>query len=120
VSPVEWVQVKDGPRAPSQLERGHWYEVDRKDEDGTIQVKLSDGVSFSTHLHLVRLRDHWPTAITRLQSSTYELGNAGAERGNQGVCPTGHRLFAPLLPAQLQAYCTICKEMYPIEDEGQS
>ena len=102
---IGWAQVKTGPRAPYQLERGRWYEVDQKTGSGNLVLKLPDGGYFDTQVQRVRLRDGRPNAVTRVQTSTYESGDdGGVALRYQGVCPTGHRLFADLLPAQQQAY----------------
>ena len=114
MSAAEWVQVKPGPRAPHQLDRGRWYQVESKTSGGAVTVRLPDGAAFGTHLRLVRIREGAPESITRVQ---LPVDDEGAESRYVGICPRGHRLWAEFLAVQWQAQCEECREMYAVEDE---
>lgn len=111
--------VKGGPPPRVGLERGHWYRVEAVTTDGVVRVLGPRAVGVTLDIPSVRIIEHEPDAITRVQGTRFEPvmpGQPIPQLSFYGVRPRGHRI--PTLPlTEDKALCGQCKQAYRIEDE---
>ena len=113
----EWVQLRAGPPANPRLERGHWYRVEARTRDGVLRVLSADAVGSPTHTDLVRIIDHDPDMVTRVQGVGFQAlkpGQSPPMLSFYGVCPSGHRIER-LGVTDNEARCPQCNRTYRIE-----
>lgn len=115
---TQWAQLKGGPPARAGLERGHWYRVEAVLRDDMVRVLGPNAVGVPLDLPSVRIIDHDPDAITRVQATGFQPikpGQPTPQLSFYGVCPRGHRVDP--LPLTDQALCPRCRRTYQVEDE---
>jgi hypothetical protein len=116
----EWAQLKRGPPSPdSRLERGHWYPIGVHTHSGRVRVIAPDGVGIPLSDRSVRIVDHDPNHITRVQATDFQpvaAGDSGPELEYYGVCPMDHEI-GTIRAADSHAECSECGRSFPIEDE---
>ncbi len=116
----EWAQLLAGPPSPhAALERGHWYRVEPRTKDGIVQVMGPNAVSRPVAESLVRIINHEPERVTRVQATAFQRvlpGQPAPELAYYGVCPKGHRIY-PLRIGDSNVECRLCGRTYELEDE---
>ena len=115
---TEWAQPLRGPPPPDPLQRGHWYPVEPRMHDGFVRVIGSSAVGIPTRDSLLRIIDHEPNTVTRVQKTSFEVDRDGVDRelAYYGICPKGHRI-EPLRRGDSTVECDRCGVTYDIEDE---
>src|SRR5258705_13911308 len=92
---IEWAQLRAGPTVKTGLERGRWYQVQARAENGVISVLGPDATGVPLHESLLRLRNRQPDFITRVPATGFQVIRSGtrmAEPSFYGVCPSQHHL----------------------------
>ncbi len=116
----EWAQLLAGPPSPhAALERGHWYRVETRTKDGIVRVMGLNAVGHPVAESLVRIINHEPEKITRVQATGFQRvlpGQPPPELTYYAVCPTGHRIY-PLRTGDSNVECRRCGRTYEVEDE---
>ena len=114
----EWAQLLAGPPANPRLERGRWYRVESRTHEGIVRLLSADAVGVTTHTNFVRIIDHAPDTVTRVQDMDFQAmkGQMLPTFPFRGVCPAGHRIEK--LGAVDEARCPQCSRTCRVEDEG--
>ena len=116
----EWAQLLAGPPAPhATLERGYWYRVEARTKDGIVRVMGPNAVGRPVAERLVRIVNHEPERVTRVQATGFQRvlpGQPPPELTYYGVCPKGHRIY-PLRIGDSNVECRLCARTYELEDE---
>src|SRR3989442_8486103 len=69
----EWAQLLAGPPSPhAALERGHWYRVEARTKDGIVWVMGPNAVGRPVAESLVRIINHEPEKVTRVQATGFQ------------------------------------------------
>lgn len=116
----EWAQLRAGSGARSSLERGMWYAVEHRGEDGFVDLAGPDGEGVSLSAALLRIIDREPSAITRVQETEILVvrpGEAAPPVSYYGICPRRHWIGG-LAPHDIESRCPECQQIYPVEDEA--
>src|SRR3989441_4950272 len=67
---AEWGQLLAGAPSPhAALERGHWSRVEARTKDGIVRVMGPNAVGRSVAESLVRIINHEPEKVTRVQAT---------------------------------------------------
>ena len=115
---TQYAQLKAGPPTHG-LERGHWYPVEAVTTGGVVRVLGPNAVGVVLDTQSLRIVDHPPEAITRVEGTgvqPIEPGQPTPMMSYYGVCPKGHRV-GDLTYVVERARCGKCGAEYPIEDE---
>jgi len=86
--------------------------------DGFVRVLGPNAVGISTRDSLLRIIDHEPNTVTRVQATTFGVHRDDVDRelSYYGVCPEGDRI-EPLTRGDSIVECDRCDVTYDIEDE---
>jgi len=77
----EWAQLLAGPPSPhAALERGHWYRVEARTTDGIVRVMGPNAVGHPVAESLVRIINHEPEKVTRVQAMGFQRVLPGQPR----------------------------------------
>jgi hypothetical protein len=116
----DWAQLRSATVARPGLERGIWYRVQSRGRDGSIRIIGPDGAVIDCPPHLVRVIEHDPDAITRIEEAAFLVvrpGEPAPALTYYGLCPRGHWL--PHLAADAaELRCEKCGLSYRVEDES--
>ncbi len=114
---AEWAQPLRGPPPPDQLQRGHWYPVEIRMHDGFVRVLGPNAVGIPTRDSLLRIIDHEPNTVTRVQKTSFgvDRDDVNRELAYYGICPKGHRIEPLRLGDSVE--CGECGVGYDVEDE---
>ncbi len=116
----EWAQLLAGPPAPhAALERGYWYRVEARTKDGIVRVMGPNAVGRPVAESLVRIVNHEPERVTRVQATGFQRvlpGQPPPEVTYYGVCPKRHRIY-PLRIGDSNVECRLCARTYELENE---
>ncbi len=115
---TQFAQLKGGPPTRG-LERGRWYPIEAITKEGMVRVLGPNAVGVVFDTRSVRILDHEPGAITRIQGTGFqalEPGQPTPMMSFYGVCPRGHRIDG-LSYVVDKARCSECGKVYSVEDE---
>ncbi len=116
---TQWAQLKGGPPERGGLKRGHWYPVEAITQEGMVRVLGESAVGVVLDMPAVRVIDHQPDTITRIEGTGFrarESGQATPMMSFYGICPKGHRV-ENLTYLVDKVRCENCGQTYRIEDE---
>src|SRR5437016_4853500 len=116
---TQWAQLKGGLPERGGLRRGHWYRVEAITKEGMVRVLGQSAVGVVLDTPSVRLIDHQPDTLTRIEGTgfrAHESGQPTPMMSFYGICPKGHRV-EKLTYVVDQAPCETCGQTYRIEDE---
>ena|SRR3989442_15406073 len=116
---TEWAQLRAGPTSITGLERGVWYRVEERRPGRFIQLLGPDAVATSLHYDAVRIIDHPPDMVTRIQETEFHPvrpGEPSPPLSYYGMCPRGHCIRS-LQGNEPEVTCPQCARTYRVEDE---
>ena len=115
----EWAQLRAGQTTRSGLERGVWYLVRARGNDGRVLVQGPNAVPYPMLEAAVRIVDREPDRVTRVQQVeffTVKPGESAKGPAYYGVCPQGHWI-REVQSTDTEARCGTCGRTYGVEDE---
>jgi len=115
----EWAQLRAGPTTRTGLERGVWYRVESRRNDGSIRLLGPNATGVPLHISAVRIIDREPDLVTRIQTTEFHPVKSGERSPGvsyYGVCPQTHWI-RDLEASDAEVRCPECGRTYPVEDE---
>jgi len=115
----QWAQLRGGPPGAGGLQRGHWYPVEAIIKEVQLRVLGPNAVSVMLDKRSVRVIDHEPDTITRIEGTGFrplKPGQPAPMMSFYGICPKGHRV-GQLTYVIDKARCEQCGQTYRVQDE---
>ena len=115
----EWAQLRAGQTTRTGLERGVWYPVKARGNDGRVLVQGPNAVPYPILEQSVRIKDRQPDRNTRVQQTEFfavKPGEPSPPPSYYGVCPRGHWI-REVRDTAGQVSCPECGSTYGVEDE---